>query len=110
MGTTRNDLFTEAQNQLSAYAKVIGHPARIAILEYVMNAQTCINGDLVEELGLAQATISQHLNELKRMGLIMGSLSGTRMCYCINPEGWEKMKIVLTEFLTTDPKLNNPCC
>lgn len=110
MGTTRNDLFTEAQNQLSAYAKVIGHPARIAILEYVMNSESCINGDLVEEMGLAQATISQHLNELKRMGLIMGSLSGTRMCYCINPEGWEKMKKELTDFLSTDLKINNPCC
>jgi ArsR family transcriptional regulator len=110
MGTTRNDLFTEAQNQLSAYAKVIGHPARNAILEILMNSESCINSDLVEELGLAQATVSQHLSELKRMGLIMGTLSGTRMCYCIDPEGWKRMKLVLTEFLNKDPKLNHPCC
>ena len=109
MGITRTDLFTDKQNQLADLAKVLGHPARIAILEHLLKAQTCINGDLVEEIGLAQATISQHLRELKRAGLVQGTIDGTRMCYCINPENWNKAKEnlqALFDLLPADPN----CC
>ncbi len=91
MGVTRNDLFSEEQNELALLAKVLGHPARIAILQYLLKAQACINGDLVKELGLAQATISQHLRELKSVGIIQGTIEGTSVCYCINPERWSEI-------------------
>ena len=76
MGVTKTDLFTEQQNELARYAKALGHPARIAILEYLLEANACINGDLVEELGLAQATISQHLRELKELDALDEKLNG----------------------------------
>ena len=96
MGTTRTDLFTTEQNELADLAKVLGHPARIAILEHLLNSNSCINHDLVEEIGLAQATISQHLKELKQAGLVQGTIDGTRMCYCIDPEQWESARKVIT--------------
>lgn len=88
MGITKTDLFTADQNELAQMAKAIGHPARIAILEHLLKMNACINSDLVNELGLAQATISQHLKELKSMGLIKGNVDGTSMNYCINKEVW----------------------
>ena len=91
MGLTKSEIFTEEQNQIAKIAKVLGHPARIAILEYLLKSNSCINGELVDELGLAQATISQHLNELKSNGLIKGSIEGNSMCYCIDPANWNKM-------------------
>jgi predicted transcriptional regulator len=88
MGLTRSDLFTERQNRLAALAKALGHPARIAILDILLQSGRCINGHLVQELGLAQATVSQHLQELKAAGLIRGEIAGPAMCYCIDPAGW----------------------
>ncbi len=92
MGVTKSSLFTESQNQLAALAKVLAHPARIAILEHLLEANACINSDLVQELGLAQATISQHLRELKDLGLIRGNIEGTSVSYCIDPLKWEEVK------------------
>lgn len=97
MGITKHDLFNESQNELAIICKVIGHPARVAILQYLLKANQCINSDLVQELGLAQATISQHLKELKANGLIKGTIDGTSMCYCIDPAGWSKAKGLLDE-------------
>ena len=87
MGLIKTDLFTAEQNRIAALAKVLGHPARIAILQFLVKRGTCVNGSLVEELVLAQATISQHLWELKNAGLIQGTLGGTSICYCIDPKG-----------------------
>lgn len=92
MGVSKTDLFTEQQNELALVAKAFAHPARVAILEYLIKANQCINSDLVEELGLAQATISQHLKELKSVGLIQGTVEGTSMCYCIDPKVWNRVK------------------
>ncbi|MCH4823632.1 metalloregulator ArsR/SmtB family transcription factor [Gramella lutea] len=92
MGITKTDLFTKEQNELAVLAKAFAHPARIAILQYLLDSNTCINGDLVNELGLAQATISQHLRELKNAGLIQGNIEGVSMSYCIDPEKWEDVK------------------
>jgi predicted transcriptional regulator len=98
MGLTRTHLFTEKQNKIATMAKVMAHPARIAIIEHLLRANACINSDLVAELGLAQATISQHLNELKSVGIIQGTIEGTSMNYCINGKVWEEMKGSFEEF------------
>ncbi len=92
MGVTKTDLFTEKQNELASVARVFAHPARVAIIEYLLRSNTCFNGHLVEELGLAQATISQHLRELKNSGIIQGTIEGVSVSYCINPEKWMEIK------------------
>ncbi|MCH7401523.1 ArsR/SmtB family transcription factor [Belliella kenyensis] len=109
MGVTRTDLFTEKQNELAKIAKVFAHPARIAILEYLIQSDTCINGDLVQELGLAQATISQHLRELKETGLIKGSIEGVSVCYCIDPIRWTEVQHLFQELFGGFPKISG-CC
>jgi len=86
MGTTKTDLFTKEQNEMASILKAIAHPARIAILEYLIRVDTCICGDIVNELPLAQPTVSQHLKELKNAGLIKGSIEGTSICYCVDKE------------------------
>ena len=102
MGVTKTEMFTDAQNQMALYAKVLGHPARIAILEHLFKLNSCVCGDLVEEIGLAQPTISQHLKELKKLGLIKGTINGTSVCYCIDIENWKAMKIMMRQFLDQD--------
>lgn len=92
MGITKADLFTNVENDLAIAAKAFAHPARVAIIHYLLESNTCINGDLVDELGLAQATISQHLRELKDIGIIQGNIEGKRMNYCINPVRWAEIK------------------
>ena len=92
MGVTKTDLFSATQNDIALAAKAFAHPARVAIIQYLLRANACINGDLVQELGLAQATISQHLRELKDIGIIQGSIEGSRMSYCINPVRWAEIK------------------
>ena len=88
MGLTKTLLFSQEQNTIASIAKALGHPARIAILQHLLKTNTCINNDLVEELGLAQATISQHLKELKNNQIIKGTIEGNSMCYCINTKTW----------------------
>ncbi len=92
MGVTKTDLFTEKQNQMAIMAKAFGHPARIAIIEHLLKTNTCITNDFVSEFGLAQATISQHLRELKNLGIIKGNIEGTSMCYCIDSEVWAEVQ------------------
>ena len=92
MGLAKTEIFTDLQNEIARYAKVFGHPARVAILEHLYKIDTCVCGDLVQEIGLAQPTISQHLKELKHLGLIKGQVEGTSVCYCIDAENWAKMK------------------
>lgn len=92
MGVTRTDLFTAEQNEVSRIAKALAHPARVAIIDYLLKSNACINGDLVEELGLAQATISQHLRELKGIGIIQGTIEGVSVSYCINAKRWVEVR------------------
>lgn len=92
MGITKSEIFTQKQNEMAAMLKALAHPARIAIIEHLVRTKSCICGDLVEELGLAQATISQHLKELKNAGLIKGTVDGTSVCYCINEKVWKGYK------------------
>jgi DNA-binding transcriptional ArsR family regulator len=92
MGTTKTALFTPSQNELANLAKALAHPARIAILQYLASTKSCINGTLVQELGLAQATISQHLRELKELGLICGTIKGVTVNYCLDTKRWEQVQ------------------
>ena len=98
MGITKSEIFSDKQNEIARIAKVLGHPARISILEYLIKSNTCICGDLVEEIGLAQPTISQHLKELKNAGLIQGTIEGTSVCYCIDAEKWTAIQNTLNLF------------
>lgn len=98
MGVTKTDLFTEEQNTFAQIGKAFSHPARIAILEYLLEANSCINSNLVKELGLAQATISQHLKELKAVGIIQGNIEGASMNYCINETKWKEFKSLFEQF------------
>ena len=109
MGLTKTEIFTDEQNQLSILLKAIAHPARIAILQQIISANACICGDLVEELGLAQATISQHLKELKNAGIIQGTIDGVKVCYCIEPKTWGLLAKLFGDFMGS---YNNPkgCC
>lgn len=109
MGITKSEIFNKEQNRLATMLKAIAHPARIAILQHLIKANACICGDLVEELGLAQATISQHLKELKNVGLIQGTVEGTSVCYCINAKVWQQYKKEL-DTLFVSFKGGTGCC
>tara|TARA_R110002051_G_scaffold159564_2_gene231048 strand:- start:6866 stop:7198 length:333 start_codon:yes stop_codon:yes gene_type:complete len=110
MGLAKSEIFTDDQNQIALFAKVFGHPARVAILQHLFEIDTCICGDLVNEIGLAQPTISQHLKELKLLGLIKGSVEGTSVCYCIDKKNWKAMKIIMNNFLNQDILHKTDCC
>ena len=101
MGTTKTHIFTETQNELAMAAKVLAHPARVAILEYISKQDSCICTDLVDEIGLAQPTISQHLNEIKKIGLLDGTFEGKTLCYCINREKWEQLQTFFNSFFSS---------
>lgn len=110
MGLAKTEMFTDLQNDIALFAKVFGHPARVAILQKLFKMNACYCGDLVDEIGLAQPTISQHLKELKHLGLIKGNVEGTSVCYCINTEKWTKMKETMLQFLNQDIAKNEDCC
>ncbi|QHT68266.1 winged helix-turn-helix transcriptional regulator [Rhodocytophaga rosea] len=109
MGVTKTENFTSQQNQLATYAKALAHPARIAIIEYLLKNQTCICGDLVDELPLAQATVSQHLKELKQVGILKGEVEGTSVCYCLNEQVWNEIKTALNGLFDLYVPAKN-CC
>ena len=106
MGTTKSEVFSEEINELATLFKAMGHPARIAIIQFLRTQEKCICTDLVNELPLAQPTISQHLKELKNAGIIQGSVSGTSICYCLNLEKTN----VLDAFLASLKYDQNPTC
>ncbi|RLJ64332.1 ArsR family transcriptional regulator [Lacinutrix venerupis] len=110
MGLVKSEMFTDQQNEIALFAKVFGHPARVSILQHLFKIDTCVCGDLVNEIGLAQPTISQHLKELKQLGLIKGNVEGTSVCYCIDTENWTKMKQVMNQFLDQDLTKKGDCC
>ena len=95
---------------VAKYAKALSHPARIAILNLLIQKKTCICGDIVEELPLAQSTVSQHLKVLKEAGLIKGDIEGSTVCYCIDEKEWEIAKNLLQDlFVSYQPSSGN-CC
>ena len=111
MGLTKTELFTDQQNEIAQIAKAFSHPARVAIILHLLKINACINTDLVQEMGLAQATISQHLRELKEIGIVKGTIEGVSVNYCINAEKWEEVKLLFNEmFERYNPPPTNDCC
>ena len=111
MGITKTTLYTAEQNEIANLLKAFAHPARIAILQHLLKANACINSDLVNELGLAQATISQHLKELKSIGIIQGTVEGSSMNYCINESQWQKIHLLFDGFFKSyDLNGKTNCC
>ena len=109
MGATKTEHFTDKQNAIATLAKALGHPARIAIIEYLVKVNECICGDIVNELPLAQPTISQHLKELKNAGLIKGNVEGNSVCYCIDEKAIGKLQNYFAGITVKLEKKNN-CC
>ena len=107
MGASKSDSFSIEQNEMAGLFKALSHPARIAIVDYLLTVDSCICGDIVNELPLAQPTISQHLKELKNANIIKGTIEGTAICYCINPDTIDKIE---NHFGMIRYKLKNKCC
>lgn len=101
MGLTKTEEFTKTQNELAVLTKALGHPARIAILQFLIKTKSCVCGDIVEELPLSQSTVSQHLKELKNAGLIKGDIDGPSVCYCIDEKAWTKAKKMIGDLFET---------
>jgi ArsR family transcriptional regulator len=110
MGITKSDFFSERQNELAGQLKALAHPARIAIIEFLLKANSCICGDIVNELPLSQATVSQHLKELKTVGLIKGSIEGNSICYCIDEENFRMLTERLNAIQKELENKNKQCC
>lgn len=111
MAVTKAKLFESSQKRAAEVMKALGHPARVAILQLLVEKDTCICGDITEELPLAQSTVSQHLKALKKAGIIKGEIDGVRTCYCLDKEGiqdLEQLIMPLLTELTTATKEN--CC
>ena len=110
MGATKTDHFTNKQNFIATLAKALGHPARIAIIEHLLKADTCICGDIVNVLPLAQPTVSQHLKELKNAGLIKGEIEGNSVCYCIDEKNFQKLQAYFANISTKMEIKKSKCC
>lgn len=109
MGATKSYEFNTKENKLAGIAKALAHPARIAILNLLANRQTCVCGDIVDELPLSQSTVSQHLKELKAVGLIKGTIEGASICYCIDAKEWKAAQAALNQ-LFENYQAGNRCC
>lgn len=110
MAINKKEEFSKKENELSAFAKAISHPARIAILNAIARRNTCICGEIVEVLPLAQSTVSQHLKELLHAGLITGTVDGVKSCYCINWKIFEKFESTFKDFFAKTNSNNPKCC
>lgn len=108
MPITKKEAFGQQEQELAALAKALAHPARIAILKELTKRQTCVCGEIVEVMPLAQSTVSQHLKELLAAGLIQGTVDGTKSCYCINLEAFQRFKKTIGDFFNL--ALNSDCC
>lgn len=109
MATAKTADFSLRDNRIARYAKALSHPARIAILRLLLKKESCVCGDIVDELPLSQSTVSQHLKELKEARLIKGEIDGVNVCYCIDEAEWIQASKWLSEFLALSP-LKNTCC
>ena len=107
MGATKTEHFTQEQNDIAILLKALAHPARIAIIEYLLSVDSCICNDIVDEIKLAQPTVSQHLKELKNAGIIQGEIDGKSICYCINPESFKKMEHFIDQIIHKIHQQNN---
>lgn len=107
MGASKSEAFSESHKEMATIFKALSHPARVAIVDYLLFAESCICGDIVNELPLAQPTVSQHLKELKNANIIKGTIEGTAICYCINPEIICRIEHY---FGSISKQLQNKCC
>lgn len=110
MGVSKKEIFTDRVNRLATLAKALGHPARIAIIEVLIQENSCICRDLVSEIGLSQPTISQHLKELKDVGLIKGTVDGPKMCYCLDISTIHEIRDAFSKLTTSALKSISDCC
>lgn len=110
MGATNTSSFTKRQNEIAEIMKAMAHPARVAIIDYLLKTNSCICGDIVNELPLAQPTVSQHLKELKNAGLIQGTVEGNAICYCINEKTFLKFQTFLSDISRKIIKQKSNCC
>ena len=110
MGATNTTHFTENQNSIATIAKALAHPARVAIVEYLLTVNTCICGDIVNVLPLAQPTVSQHLKELKNAGIIKGTIEGNAICYCVNEQAIVQLQQYFATIFTKLNLLKTNCC
>jgi DNA-binding transcriptional ArsR family regulator len=110
MGVSKTEYFSQSQNDIALMAKALGHPARIAIIEYLIKVDSCICGDIVNELPLAQPTVSQHLRELKNVGIIKGNIEGNAICYCIDKIAIEKLLHFINKISNPLIAKENNCC
>lgn len=110
MGATKTEHFTQKEISIATMAKAIGHPARVAIIEYLMSVDSCICSDIVNVLPLAQPTVSQHLKELKTAGLIKGTVEGTSICYCIDENALQMVRDYFVNISTALETKRNNCC
>jgi DNA-binding transcriptional ArsR family regulator len=108
MGVTKTREFTKAQNELAVFTKALGHPARIAILQFLIQSKACVCGAIVDELPLSQSTVSQHLKELRNAGLIKGDIDGPSVCYCIDEKAWTRAKKLIGEMF--ESYQGKDCC
>ncbi len=108
MGTTKEIAYDFEKIELARLIKAIAHPARIAILEHLLAIDQCVCGDIVDELNLAQATVSQHLKEMKEAGIIQGAIEGRNVCYCINTKKYNELREKLA--LLLKPYERGPAC
>ena len=107
MGVSKTEQFSDHQNETAVLFKALSHPARIAIIEYLLKVDSCICGDIVDQLPLAQPTVSQHLKELKNAKIISGSIEGTAICYCLNQETLQRFEMYFEQIKS---KLEMKCC
>lgn len=104
----KSKTYTKDQEQLAKIAKAMGHPARIAILDYLASLDSCFFGDIHNELPISKATVSQHLKELREAGLIQGEIEAPKVRYCINKKNWDLAKNLYNGFL--DKEFDDKCC
>ncbi len=110
MGATKTDHFTDKQNAIATLAKALGHPARVAIVDYLLKVDACICGDIVNELPLAQPTVSQHLKELKNAGIIKGEIEGNTICYCLDKNSIDKLQSYFANISIKLETKKKDCC
>jgi DNA-binding transcriptional ArsR family regulator len=110
MGASKIIDYSEAEVQIAKFAKALSHPARVAIIHLLLQKQSCICGDIVEDLPIAQSTVSQHLKELKESGLIKGNIDGASICYCVDTEVLQKASNVLNTLLSASVQTPSTCC
>ncbi|MCB0395182.1 MAG: winged helix-turn-helix transcriptional regulator [Flavobacteriales bacterium] len=109
MGISKSDEFSLRDNRIAVIAKALSHPARVAILRFLLEQESCYCGDIVNEMPLSQSTVSQHLKELKSAGLIKGNVDGKSVCYCIDLEAWGKSREIFEAFFNVKPSMKD-CC